>query len=524
MPHVAARALREWRQRNELHQLEEQMRQAQKLEAVGRLTSGIAHDFNNMLMGIIGCADIALGQLEPGSSPRNYVEEIRDAALRGASLTRQLLAFGRKRTGERGSCTPSEVIGKAAPMLEPAIDDNVVLEVELNAPSDVVVGVSAGSLEQVLMNLVINASDAIAGAGHIRVTTSLRDEAGGVGRHVEHPCWVLEITDDGAGIPSEVQSQIFEPFYTTKGLDEGTGLGLSTVYGICTQAGGDIAVESTLGEGTTFTVQLPVVDAVADETSAGTPSEAGATAARGLHRVLVVEDESLVRLSVHKYLVEAGYDVTAVASGREAIDRHAEAGFDLVVTDMMLPGAPGREVASAFRRQDPDVGVLYMSAHPTEFLVEKGALDPGEGSLVKPFSREELLAAVTATLAAFAAPPEGAVLVVDDHRATRLAMEALLAEDGFEVATAADGAAAWERFTDPELSVGLVITDVGLPDISGAELVERIKGHAPQTRVIIISGRAADDPDLRHLAALDGVVFLQKPVDFDALKALVGGQ
>lgn len=368
----------------ERRRLEAQVRQSQKLEAVGTLAAGVAHDFNNLLMGIMGCTSIALKKLPESSEARAFLDEAKAAAERGTKLTRQLLAFSRRTPAEARPMLLNDVIRATDVMLRRLIGEDIDLVLELDPSGGPIEG-DVGQLEQVLVNLVVNARDAIEAGGRIVIRTSIerlvrRDVSG---RHV-----CLAVSDDGCGMEPAIQARIFEPFYTTKGPDEGTGLGLSTVYGIAEGHAGFVEVDSAVGKGTTMRVFFPLMETEALHAASTT---AGVPAGRGM--VLVVEDDRLVRLAVGHYLRGAGYEVREAASGTaalDAIDRHGAPTVMLI--DLVMSDMSGLDLLSKVRVLHPQVPALLMSGYatPADDRIKSLEAERWTAFIAKPFSEEDL--------------------------------------------------------------------------------------------------------------------------------------
>jgi len=379
--------------------LEDQYRQAQKMEAVGVLAGGVAHDFNNLLTVISGYADLAAEVLPLKHPAREAVGEIRRAGDRAAGLTRQLLAFGRKAVVAPRVIDLNGLVLDVERMLRRLIGEDIDLAVRLQ-PAVGAVRADPGHLEQVILNLAVNARDAMPTGGKLTVETrdvTLDDEYArgkvGVtpGRYV-----LLSVSDTGAGIPPDVQPHIFEPFFTTKGPGKGTGLGLATVHGIVTQAGGHVAVYSEPGTGTAFKVYLPrAVDPAAPR-----PMSVLLDPARGTETVLLVEDDESVRRLAATVLGQAGFTVLEAGDGAEAV-RVAE-GHDgpvhLLVTDVVMPGMGGRELAGQLAGSRPGVKVLYLSGYTDDAVVRHGVLEDHVRFLQKPFTPATLTRAVREAL------------------------------------------------------------------------------------------------------------------------------
>src|SRR5215471_2278082 len=330
----------------ERRQLEEQFRQAQKMEAVGRLAGGVAHDFNNLLMVINGYTEVLLEQLEPGDGRHQKVQSIQQAADRAATLTRQLLAFSRKQVLELKVVDVNAVISDMERLLRPLIGENIELVTRLS-PEAGRTRADAGQLEQVIMNLVVNAKDAMPEGGRISIQSSgitvhqsFREH-----RYIQPGRYVvISLSDTGQGMDKETQSRIFEPFFTTKEKGKGTGLGLSTVYGIVKQSGGYVFLQSDIGVGTTFHIYLPRVE---ETTEVSSPAKSPERENGGTETVLLVEDEDSVRELVRETLVSRGYKVLEAENGESGL-RVAQAhqgAIDMVITDVVMPGMGGRELA-----------------------------------------------------------------------------------------------------------------------------------------------------------------------------------
>ncbi len=370
----------------EQHELAERLRQAQKLEAIGRLAGGVAHDFNNMLTAIGGYNSFALERTEPGTPLHEDLEEIRKATERATLLTRQLLAFSRKQILQPELLNLNAVILELESMLRPLIGEDIVLSTALD-PGLGPIEADPGQLQQVLMNLVVNARDAMPAGGTIVIETANAEVTGDTttieaGRYV-----TLTVRDSGHGIDAETLEQIFEPFFTTKETGKGTGLGLATVYGIVKQSGGYVVVESEPDEGTAFTVYLRR-DA---EARAARPEPTVAVIAEPLTEpaagtVLLVEDEEVVRRLVRQVLENEGYRVLEAGDGEAALEVASSAEIDLLLTDLVMPKVGGREVADALRRANPELKVIYMSGYADGAILENGVLQPGTELLEKPFA------------------------------------------------------------------------------------------------------------------------------------------
>ncbi len=376
------------RKRAELErtELEASLRQAQRIESVGLLAGGIAHDFNNILTPIMANAEMGLMGLGAGQPLHEELSEILQAARAARDLVAQLLALSRKQLLELRPIDLGQEIERTSKMLTRLVPAHVDLHLELT-PGLPAIRADRGQVQQVLVNLVVNACDAITGAGHVWIRTRSVDAP---------PRVVLEIADTGAGMSDATAAQIFDPFFTTKEAGRGTGLGLATVYGIVRQHGGQIRVASKLGAGTTFTIELPAVDSRPVRVTA--PPVAASLGERRDETILVVEDESAVRSLVRRVLAAQGYHVLAAETPRQAIDlvTSHQGVIDLVLTDVVLPGMNGRALYERLSRE-LTCPVVYMSGHARDIL-GKGALDPGTEFLRKPFSVADLTAKVRQVL------------------------------------------------------------------------------------------------------------------------------
>ena len=376
---------------SEQKQLEERLRQSQKLEAIGRLAGGVAHDFNNMLTAIGGYTALALDHAERGSALHEDLEEVRKATDRAALLTRQLLAFSRKQVLVPELINLNGVVLELESMLRPLIGEDVVLATELD-PALGPIEADPGQLQQVVMNLVVNARDAMPSGGGVTIVTANadvgeNDDAIEPGRYV-----TLTVRDTGEGIDEQTLLQIFEPFFTTKDAGKGTGLGLATVYGIVKQSGGYVAVDSEVGFGSAFTIYLRRADGTvqpaAPEQSLAPVVEAlpAPAPARTAARVLVVEDEEVIRGLVDQVLSGEGYDVILAADGDEALELAATTHVDVLLTDLTMPGMGGHELAERLRQRAPGLKVMFMSGFAESGDFSTAALPPATAFLEKPFT------------------------------------------------------------------------------------------------------------------------------------------
>ena len=374
-------------------QLEEQLRQSQKMEAVGKLAGGIAHDFNNLLTVIIGRAEFMRMAPLGGGDWTHDLEEIRDAAGRAASLTRQLLAYSRKQLLQPKTLQLNDVVASLAPMLGRLIGEDIELVQRLGADVPAI-HADPGQLEQVVLNLAVNARDAMPNAGVLTIATRSETIAPGsevslANDGVAGTFCVLSVTDTGVGMDDETASRIFEPFFTTKEVGHGTGLGLSMVFGIAKQSGGFITVRSRLGAGSTFDLYLPALVEQVDDAPKPGPSLNGCG---GTETILLVEDSDAVRVLAENILRRLGYTVLTASDGQEALALSAAhpGHIDLVLTDVVMPRMSGRELAEAITGQRPGVRILYMSGYTDDVIIRKGLHDPSASFMEKPFTTASL--------------------------------------------------------------------------------------------------------------------------------------
>ncbi len=367
--------------------LEEQLRQAQKMQAIGQLAGGVAHDFNNLLQAMLSHVQLLRTKAVTPEKVRDVVEELEQQVLRGASLTRQLLLFSRRETVKPERVDLNEAVGNALQILKRLVRENIALVVELS-PGKLPVRADRGQLQQVLMNLTLNASDAMPEGGRVLIRT-------GTAGHDE--VW-LAVEDTGHGIPEAIRGRIFEPFFTTKEAGQGTGLGLSVVHGIVTAHGGRIEVESHLGRGSSFRLVLPAAGAPAAEAAqglevVGPPVELG----KG-ERILIVEDEDGAREGLSDILASLGYRVVAMADGEGAAALPAEEPFDLLLSDVMLPGILGPRLAEELKARWPALRVVLMSGYAEDEAVRRGVTAGTVRFLQKPFSMDALARELRAAL------------------------------------------------------------------------------------------------------------------------------
>ncbi|TAL08529.1 MAG: response regulator [Nitrospirae bacterium] len=388
------------RAEKEKENLEAQFRQAQKMEAVGQLTGGIAHDFNNLLTIINGYTEMLLQTLPAGDPQRDNAAQVKEAGDRAVALTRQLLAFSRRQMLEPKVLDLNAVVTNIDKMLTRMIGEDITLTSTL-MPRLGRVKADPGQIEQVIMNLAVNARDAMPQGGKLTIeTTNVELDENFAQKHavVKPGRYVmLAVSDTGCGMNAETQQRIFEPFFTTKGLGKGTGLGLATTYGIVKQSGGSIWVYSEVGQGTTFKVYLPRVD---EKPDAVLPGAVGASPLQGTETILLVEDDAPLRKLTHAILRKGGYAVLSAGHGDEAFRVCAEhtGPIHLLVSDVVMPGMGGHELAERLKSAHPDMKVLYVSGYTDDTVVRHGVLNRNMAFLQKPFTMHGLLRKVREVL------------------------------------------------------------------------------------------------------------------------------
>ncbi|MEN3340431.1 MAG: hypothetical protein V7647_4107 [Acidobacteriota bacterium] len=380
-----------------LRQREEQLRQAQKMEAVGRLAGGIAHDFNNLLTAILGYTDFLVDDVPAGS--RADVEGIQKAGRSAAALTRQLLAFSRRQILQPEILDVNTVVANTDRLLRRLIGEDVHIQMHFAADLPAVKA-DPGQIEQIILNLAVNARDAMPSGGRLTIETTREEIVPDSAREppsIAGLCAVLTVSDTGCGMSDEVRSHIFEPFFTTKAFGKGTGLGLATVYGIVQQSGGTIDLETAPDQGTRFRIVFPGLDQAVPASSTVDRARGRQT---GTETVLLVEDNESVRALAFQALTRAGYRVIEAANGEEGIRAAQEQGdsIDLVITDVVMPGMGGREMFTRLLAVRPDMKILFTSGYTDEVILSDPAMQPGTSFIQKPFTPDSLLPVVRALL------------------------------------------------------------------------------------------------------------------------------
>jgi two-component system cell cycle sensor histidine kinase/response regulator CckA len=384
----------------ERRHLEQQLLLSQRLEAVGKLSGGIAHDFNNILGVIIGYSEALQQKIAADDPIREAIDEIEKAGQRAAVLTQQLLAFSRKQVLEPKILNLNSIVADVEKMLRRLIGEDVELKIILDSALGTVKA-DRGQIEQVILNLAVNARDAMPRGGKLKIETMNADLDENDARRTRYVVpghyVMLQVSDSGMGMSAEVQSHIFEPFYTTKEQGKGTGLGLATVYGVIKQSGGYIWVASEIGKGSKFQVYLPRAEGVAIEITRKQPI----LPAHGVGTILVVEDESSLRKLACNILKDGGYKVLEAEDGAKALEvaKHLHDNVDLLLTDVVMPGMNGPELADKLSIERPQMKILYMSGYTDGAVAAHGVLKPGLVILRKPFSQSQLLQKVREMLA-----------------------------------------------------------------------------------------------------------------------------
>ena len=485
--------------------LEEQLRQVQKMEAVGQLAGGLAHDFNNLLTVILGYSGVLESKLSPEDPRLKNVTEIRRAGERAAALTRKLLALSRKQVLQPRVISVNHLIRDLESMLRRLIGEDIELVTELGRAAGNIKA-DPGQVEQVILNLVINARDAMPRGGRLTIKSQREDldPAGAASLSLPPGTYVLlTFTDTGCGIDEKTKARIFEPFFTTKEPGVGTGLGLATVLGIVNQSGGAVYVQSEIDVGTAFRIYLPLVeDRASDIESPQVPAAAPAGEV-----ILLVEDNGVIRLLAREVLEEHGYRVLEAANAEEALAvAELSPAVDLLLTDVVMAGMNGHDLAKQLTTLRPGLKVLFMSGYAENGIVQQGALEPGLNFLAKPFPPQELLWKTAEVLAKNAAPAR--LLIVDDDDEVRSYLSTLLESAGYSIVQASNGREAEARCQ--EMLPDLVITDLVMPEREGLETIHTICQRWPQLPVIAMSG-AFEGTFLELAKRMGADVVLQKP-------------
>jgi PAS domain S-box-containing protein len=496
-------------------QLEEQFLQAQKLESLGRLAGGVAHDFNNLLTVINGYSELAFQTLKEGDPLHESITEIRKAGESAAALTRQLLVFSRKQRVQAQQINLNSVVADARKMLQRLVGEDIRLSIRCDPTLGTTVA-DPGHVQQVIMNLVVNARDAMPNGGTIFLETAnvdLDDEYEERHPGVKPGSYVmLAVSDTGIGMTEEVKRRIFEPFFTTKPRGMGTGLGLATVYGIVKQSGGWIWVYSEPGKGTTFKTYLPRVGMTeSTESSSGLAPDL-----EGSATILLVEDQPEVRKLAATVLRSHKYTVIEAAHGEEALMlcKQAPEPIHLLLTDVVLPGLSGPELVQKVKGLYPKIKTLFMSGYTEHVILQNGDIADGIAYIDKPFTAVGLATKVRDVLGK---PGAARILVVDDDEGVRNLLRATLVRAGYDVWTARGAEEALALFGSSE-SFDLVLSDVSMPVIDGHDLARQVAVLCPRTRIILISG---SDPGCDDCPYVARCTVIPKPFDLSHVVSLV---
>lgn len=484
-----------------LRKHEEGLRQAQKMEAVGKLAGGVAHDFNNLLAVILSYASLLDDRRDKGSDDvvGVYLGEIKKAALKAGDLTRQLLTFSRQQMLQPRVVDLNRILSSLEKMLKRLVPEDVTMTLR-HSPQLGHVLTDPSQIEQVVVNLVTNACDAMPKGGSLTIETRNTDAAA-----------VLVVRDTGVGMDAATIGHIFEPFFTTKARGRGTGLGLAMVYGFVTQSGGHINVSSEVGRGTAFEIFLPIVDAALDaDEQSGAPSPIAS--GRGTETVLIVEDVEQVRRIVRSILERAGYVVLEAADGVAAlaVASQYEGEIHLLLTDVVMPGMGGRDLADKLAATRPTMKVLYMSGYTEDSIVERGVLISGISFLAKPFTPSTLLLHVREALerkTGSARPIEWVgvphVLWVDDEVALLQLIERAMKKRGYKVTSFTNPRHALRALEDgPPSTFDAIVTDVGMPEIDGFDFANAARRSLRGRGTVIITSGHFDERDRAKATAL----------------------
>ncbi|MBL8794372.1 MAG: PAS domain S-box protein [Planctomycetia bacterium] len=513
--------------------LEEQFRQAQKMEAVGRLAGGVAHDFNNLLTIISGYSELLLSNSAVAGKVRTLVAEIKGAGDRAANLTRQLLAFSRKSVLESRVLDPNAVVRDSERLLQRLVGEDIVFQTVLG-PNVGHVSADSSQFEQALMNLAVNARDAMPRGGKLTIETScarLEPEYCGLHVDVQPGNYVLlSVADTGVGMDDVTKARLFEPFFTTKEPGKGTGLGLAMVHGFVKQSGGHLAVYSEPNLGTTFKLYLPRVDAPTSARPAETAQPALLT---GRETVLLVEDEEAVRAFGKQILTNCGYTVLEAANGVAAwaLLEQQPSPPALIVTDVVMPYLSGRELANRAVGRWPAVKVLFMSGYTDDAIVRHGIIEAQWPFLQKPYGPTVLARKVREVLDAPSRPPQAEpsgsrpskVLVIDDDEACQRFLQTVLEREGYRVRQAREGAAGMRLCGEEPCD--LVICDLFMDGQDGLTTIRQLRQRFPALPVMAVSGGSPRVPGdyLAFAKTFGASAALTKPLNRDAvLQAMAG--
>jgi PAS domain S-box-containing protein len=517
------------RDMTEQRAMQEQLHQAQKMEAIGQLTGGVAHDFNNLLTVILGNLEtLQRGAQLDGPRRQRAVEQATHAARRAAALTGKLLAFARRQPLEPKATDVNRMIAGMIDLVRRTLPESIGIETVLGAGLWRV-EIDPHQLENALLNLAVNARDAMPDGGSLMIETSnTQIDAAYAGRHTDvrrGEYVMICITDTGTGMTKDTMAKAFDPFFTTKPVGQGTGLGLSQVFGFVKQSGGHLKLYSEIGQGTTVRIYLPRSLAEPDARETEERDEAPQAPRPGANEtILVVEDDPDVRLFSTETLRELGFTVLEAHDGPTAlriIEQHRE--VKLLFTDVGLPGLNGRELVDLARQRRPGLAVLFTSGYARNAIVHQGRLDPGVELLPKPFTQLELGRRVRALIDSAVNQEEDSrvALIVEDEPLVRLFLADVLDEYGFHVVQAVSVQEALQ-LAEEHGALDVAFVDVGLPDGSGIDLAEKLRAGWPAMRIAIATGYG--EQCLPNIDADPHVTYLAKPYDspsiIDALTRL----
>jgi DNA-binding response OmpR family regulator len=486
------------------------------MEAIGLLASGIAHDFNNLLTVMNGCSEMLFSKSQVPPEARECLEMIRDCGERAATLIRRLLTFGRQQPQEPKAISLNEVVTDLSGLLRRLLPENIEFTTRLEAHSGTVAA-DPSLIQHALMNLAINARDAMPEGGRLEIgTSSLKLGASISESHLHMPPGnyvVLTVNDTGVGMDEVTQEHLFEPFFTTKPVGMGTGLGLSTVYGIVKQSGGRISVYSEKGKGTGFKIYLPYAEGERTEINvAQRESPEG-----GHETILVVEDNAEVRQFMSTVLEGLGYTILEAASGEEAalISQTHLGGIDLLIADVVLPDSTGNDIARQLTETRPGVAVLFISGYTQSFAVQERTLEPEVDFLEKPFSGDELAMRIREILRK---PRRTRILIVDDDPALARFASQVLGDAGYEILVANNGNDALSIIDNQR--VDLMITDLVMPEKEGLEMIVALRKSKSRLPIIAVSGVFVGDL-LKTARALGAQATIEKPFSVATLLEVV---
>jgi two-component system cell cycle sensor histidine kinase/response regulator CckA len=505
----------------ETKRIEAQLREAQRMEALGRLAGGVAHDFNNLLTVILGNATLLRGApVAPNAHAR--LVEIEHAAKSASELTRQLLVFSRRQVLERHVVDVGEVVERLRTLFTRLIGEDVRVELAVSA-SPATALVDPTQIEQIVVNLVLNARDAMPEGGTLRIGVDVvvpAEGAAGAPDMPPGPCVRITVADTGTGMADDVRARVFDPFFTTKATGKGTGLGLSIAYGAAKQNQGDISFQSEVGRGTTFFVHFPLVAQAVEARR-----EDAASLLRGSERVWLVEDQPLVRSFVETALARLGYSVRSFASGEQLLESMPSLGpAEILVTDMVLPNVDGRALAERVLAERPEIRVVFASGYSHDVVSRHGELPETATFIAKPFTIDVLAKAVRAALDSGKAPARARcrhALIVDDDPMVLTVLAQLLDALGCAASTHKDPRGIFAAIDDAKGSsapIDLVFLDVRLDGASGLDICKQLRQAGVDVAIVCVSGDVLSRTTWAE-AGFDDVV--NKPVDHDVLRACV---